>query len=137
MVPFIITALQNKTELALNLEIASLPEDIIDHVSVPSGTTTKVNLPFGRAEDSEYPLGYIITNFSEGAFKQIRVMYERTEDPLGDVLREHTELLRKLFIHHWSLYVDNKKIATYQAFEHTTKGYLIGIDSGTVYVQRT
>ncbi len=130
---FIIASLRNRTDKELDLEITSLEKTVIQQVALKPGDTIPINLPFGRAEDFEYPLGCLIANASDMPFKQIKLVYERTEGPLGAVFRERTEFIRKRFVHHWSLQVDGEVVGRYQELEGEVGSYELVIEpSGRV-----
>ncbi len=131
--PFVVTQLQNKTDRVLELEITS--DTIQQKVSMEPHESIDINLPFGRSEDSTYPLGYIITNLlSDAPCKQMTLSYERTEDPLEGVFAEHTKLIRKRFRHYGSLRCDDKRVATFSVSEGQQALYALMIAASFVKV---
>ena len=138
--PFIITQLQNKTDRQLELLITSLDNTIQQNVSLAAHELHSIALPFGRSENfknqSGYLVGYSIHNLgSNSPFKSLILSYTLTEDPLAQVFREYTELIRKRFVHYWTLQVDGKVVGLYQVPEGTSRSYRLVIEPQRVYAE--
>lgn len=133
---FVITSLHNATDQALHLSITPIGAIQSQEISLPPKKGIKIDLPFGRVEHASHPIGYRFANISaDRPFHLLEVAYDKTEDPLLDVFREHTEFITKRFIHQWTIKVDGKILQTYSAYEGVPIEYRLVIEPQRVFAE--